>query len=330
MKTSRLNLLFFFFLLAGSLFLTSCENEDNFIPYEKSQSFNYSRTKAITALKDLPSEPFRFEIFSDWGGPFFFPDESVIEFKAGSFLLNGVPVSNKFVQVEVTLVRNKSQVVGNLLSTSSGDKLIESGGMVNVRAFCDGKELTLDPDKGYTLKLSVPGGNFNPAMELFYGEETDTGINWSEADNDPKTQNNIFLSEWTRDSSGRQVIGMECFPKKFGWVNCDFFSKLNDKPLTNPCFIPHGPSNGDTVDLQAFAVFKNYLMIIQPCCVENKDEICFGPLPIGEPVYYLIIGKGKQDYYLGYVEKNVESDEKVVINLSVKTLQEVKDFLANL
>lgn len=330
MKTSNFNLIIWSMALIGCLGLVSCENEDSFIPDNEPAKFNYSRTDSKLALETIKPDAYRFEIYSDWGGQCWFPDESVLEFQGGSFLLNGSRVTGKNVQIVVEWVRNKSQMVSNLASTSSGNQIIETGGMANVRAFCDGKEVTIDPSKGYTLKLSVPSGNIDPSMELFYGEETERGINWVEADGDPKTQNNVFLSEWSRDSAGRNIIGMECFPKKLGWVNCDFFSKLNGKPLTNPCLIPHGPANGDSVVLESFAVFKNFQIVIQPCCPSADKEICFGPLPIGEPVYYIIIGKGNKGYYLGYVEKDVIADDHVVIDLKIVTLQEIKDFLATL
>ncbi|MBK8954184.1 MAG: hypothetical protein IPM34_01320 [Saprospiraceae bacterium] len=330
MRTSKLYFFIWSMGLIGCLGLVSCENEDTFIPDNESSTFSYSRDISKVSLQDLKPDAYRFEIFSDWGGGYFFPDGSGIEFQGNSFLLNGSLVTGKIIQIEVELVRNKTQMVSHLAGTSSGDKIIESGGMANVRAFCDGKELTIDPARGYVLRLSVPGGNFNPGMELFYGEETNNGINWIEADGDPQTQNNVFFAEWTPDSTGRDVLGMECFPKKLGWVNCDYFSKLNDKPLGIPCLIAHGPSNGDVVNLEAFAVFKNYMVVIQPCCKGSKEEVCFGPLPVGEPVYYIMIGKGNKGYYLGYLEKDIIADDKVVIELEIKTLQEIKDFLNTL
>ncbi|MBK9107235.1 MAG: hypothetical protein IPM92_02340 [Saprospiraceae bacterium] len=330
MKTSKFNFYFGLFVLTSLFGLTSCEDVDTFEPYDKPATFNFSRPESKLALQDLKDKSLSFQVYSNFGGTFIFPDSSMITFYPQSFLLNGVPVTNKIIEIEIDLVRRKSDMVEQLLATSSGNKIIESGGMVNVRAFCDGKELTVDPQIGYNLKIAVPNGNIPVEMELFYGEETVNGINWVEADGDPSVQNNVFQSEWTLDSTGRFVIGMECFPKKFGWVNCDYFSKFNNVPLTQPCLIVNGPANGDSVFLHAIAVFKKEMIIIQPCCNQQVDEICFGPLPIGEPVYYIVIGKGNKGYYLGYVEKNIETDDKVVIRIDLKTLQEIKDFLANL
>ena len=281
-------------------------------------------------MKDLKNSHFTFQIDADTGGEFYLPDVSKLTFYPGSFLQNGARITNKKVTVELDYVRSKKEMVENLLGTSSNGKIIETGGMVNVQVYCDGKPVSLDPAKCYQLNMVVAGGNIPNEMDMFYGEETDAGINWVEADGDPSVQNNITVTEWARDSVSRFVIGMECFPKKFGWVNCDFFCKSNNKALTNPCLIGIGPTNGDSIFVQGFAVFKNLNVIINPCCSTNPEEMCFGPLPVDAEVYYILIGKGKLGYYLGYVEKKVIVDDKVVIHMELKTLQEIKDFLATL
>lgn len=330
MKTSKFNLFFGLVILTSLFGLSSCENVDTFEPYDKPATFSFSRPESKLELQVLKDESVSLPIHSNFGGTYIFPDSSMITFYPQSFLLNGVPVTDKIIQIEVDLVRRKSDMVEQLLGTSSGNKIIESGGMVNVRAFCDGKELTVDPQIGYNLRLAVPNGGVPSGMELFYGEETTSGINWVEADGDPSTQDNVFQSEWTLDSTGRFVLGMECVPKKLGWVNCDFFSKLNNIPLTNPCIIVSGPANGDKVFLHVSAVLKNYMVIINPCCNTNSDEACFGPLPVGEPVTYIVIGTGSKGLYLGYTEKNIVTDDKVLIRIELKTLQEIKDFLLTL
>ncbi len=330
MKTSIQFFRHLAFFAMALILVTSCEDTDVFNPYDGHSRITLDRSGSLEQMKDLNASHFTFQVDADNGGVYYLPDDSRIIFYSGSFLLNGAVITNKKITIELDYVRSKKEMVENLLGTSSNGKIIETGGMVNVRAYCEGKPVLLDPAKGYILNIVAPTGNIPKEMEMFYGEETDKGINWVEADGDPSSQNTILVTEWARDSSGRFVIGMECFPKKFGWVNCDFFSKLNDQPLTNPCLIPKGPSNGDSIVVQAFAVFKSYNVIINPCCSTDPDEMCFGPLPVDADVYYIIIGKGKLGYYFGYVEKKVIVNDKVVIQIEPKTLQEIKDFLATL
>ncbi|MBK6545041.1 MAG: hypothetical protein IPO78_00890 [Saprospiraceae bacterium] len=329
MKTNSLLKITSVFILHFMLLFQACSDVDTFTPYNDETTFQFDRNQAISDFKDLKSTHTVFSFYAGYGHIHNFPDDSQIEFYPNSFTLNGNPIGNKLITIEIDFILNKKEMVENLVGTNSGNQILVSGGMVNVLAHCNGMPLELAPTSEYSLRIATKN-QIPDEMEMFYGEETETGINWIESDNDPNTQNNVNQSEWVRDSNSRFTIGMECFPKKLGWVNCDYFTKDNTQEKTNPCLIATTPPNGDSINLTAVCVFKNLNVMLNPCCTTDKDKICFGPLPINEAVYYIIIGKGKQNYYLGYVEKTILKDDVVSINLEVKTLQEIKDFLSTL
>jgi hypothetical protein len=60
------------------------------------------------------------------------------------------------------------------------------------------------------------------------------------------------------------------------------------------------------------------------------DEICFAPIPIGEDVIYIAIGKGVNDYYLGHVRKNIEPNELVRIQADKVSEADLKTFISTL
>ncbi|HEY0030198.1 MAG TPA: hypothetical protein VGC65_05525 [Bacteroidia bacterium] len=76
--------------------------------------------------------------------------------------------------------------VGNNLSTGSGDKLLETAGMVNITASENGKPLTIKKGKEYALYF--PKKEEKKDMQLFYGNHDANGqIDWSLAEN-PKAK----------------------------------------------------------------------------------------------------------------------------------------------
>ena len=141
--------------------------------------------------------------------------------------------------------------------------------MVNVLAHCNGMPLELAPTSEYSLRIATKN-QIPDEMEMFYGEETETGINWIESDNDPNTQNNVNQSEWVRDSNSRFTIGMECFPKKLGWVNCDYFTKDNTQEKTNPCLIATTPPNG-AVSYTHLRAHETVLDLVCRLLLEKKN-----------------------------------------------------------
>lgn len=95
----------------------------------------------------------------------------------GSFLDDNGNTITGNVDFEVKEALNTAQIVMGGLSSMSGDKLLESGGMFYVNARQDGKTVKINPENG--IYTEVPTDEVNPNMQLFEGKRMENGsIDW--------------------------------------------------------------------------------------------------------------------------------------------------------
>ncbi len=315
-------------LLSLIFILVSCNDIDTFNPL--SNTINIENNDAISLLVDLQSELYNFEFNAAVGNTCTFPDGSQVIFAANSFLYNGQSVGSKTIKVQIRKILKKKDMTKNNTGTNSDNEILESAGMFYTEAFFENKLLELAPGVKYTIKIPANISNLPKTLEMFYGEETKYGINWKEADNDPNTQNNVFSTEWKlKDTITRLFTGIQCFPERLKWVNCDYFVKFEGKQRSNPCILPIIQPAGDQITLAAFCVFKNYNIVISPCC-SKENLICFNQLPNDEDVIYVFIGKGKKNFYLGHLEKKTSKDETSQVQCEIVTLEELNQYLNSL
>ncbi|MGB3198760.1 MAG: hypothetical protein WBB17_13620 [Saprospiraceae bacterium] len=323
----------YLFILISIISLNSCEDQITFIPDAKS-ALQYFGADYRSTFKDLNNSIYEFEFDPIKDAGLTFPDESNIMFQANSFQYEdgNKNLTCQKVKARITFIRTQKEMVANQIGTNATEnRSLVSGGMVDVHIYCGDKELMLIPGKNYTLRLTLDQANFKDEFEMFYGVEKEFGTVWEEADNDPNVQNNIQRSEWRSPNTGGVFEGIICFPEKLKWVNCDYFTKFKDLDKTEPCIKATIANVGDTIKLISYCVFKNLNIVIAPCCnPAGTEEVCFGPIPIGEDVEYIIVGKGKVDYYLGHVRKLVEKNEHTSIQVNKSTLDEIKMYISTL
>lgn len=331
-----MKILNFKFNLIALSFLFSvfaCEDQINFIadPPNPNQFFGPNfRDKFESLNNDIHT----FEFDPKTGGGYKFPDDSRIYFSPNTLRVPGdtVPCTCPKVIAKVTFIRKQKDMVAAQIGTNAEDeRILVSGGMADVRVYCEGVELELIPGSKYELGFSMNHKDFKDEYEMFYGEEKSYGTVWIEADRDPSIQNNVVLSEWRSPTTGANVQGIACFPEKLRKVNCDYFVKMDPALMTKPCVKPIVTVSGDTIQFVTYCVFKNLNIVITPCCKNGStDEICFAPIPIGEDVVYIVIGKGVNDYYLGHVRKNIEPNELVKIQADKISEADLKTFISTL
>lgn len=96
---------------------------------------------------------------------------------------NGSPVAEGEVTLQIQEYYGLSDMLMAGLSTSSNHKLLATGGMVNLTALAQGQELQLAPQKEIGVGMPIRKGQFDPAMELFLGDDKDPHhsglINWN-------------------------------------------------------------------------------------------------------------------------------------------------------
>ena len=103
---------------------------------------------------------------------------------ADAFLYpDGSPVT-KDVEVLLTEIANKPDLILNNLPTISNGRMLVSGGVIKIEAVADGKQLHLAPGK--SVLVNFPGG-YVQDMQLFKGQYNAAGqMNWVPMSDAPK------------------------------------------------------------------------------------------------------------------------------------------------
>jgi hypothetical protein len=111
--------------------------------------------------------------------------DTVIETKGGMLLSvpaqgfldeKGQPVNGK-VELVIKEALDAASIIRAGLSSRSGDKLLESGGMFFIDARQHGKELKVNPSRG--IYAQIPTDTVKPGMQLFAGKRMPDGtIDW--------------------------------------------------------------------------------------------------------------------------------------------------------
>src|SRR5687767_8740078 len=92
---------------------------------------------------------------------------------------DGTPVTDS-IKIELKEFYKKSDIVLAELSTESNGKLLETGGMINIQATSEGREIEIKADKRIIAHFPKSKSS-NQKMNLFYGDKssTDTSVtNW--------------------------------------------------------------------------------------------------------------------------------------------------------
>ncbi|MBP8917868.1 MAG: hypothetical protein KBG70_14065, partial [Chitinophagales bacterium] len=105
---------------------------------------------------------------------------TTVKFDPGIFVYadNKMPVSEDII-ISVTEYLSTSDFLFKGLSTTSNNQLIETAGMVYLDASAGGRIVEIKAGEYYNIE--IPSSTEKENMELFYGKETEDGINWVSA-----------------------------------------------------------------------------------------------------------------------------------------------------
>ena len=82
------------------------------------------------------------------------------------------------VQIDIKECYSLADFIGDNLTTTSGDRILETAGMVNITVSGNGQPLTMKDGKEYALYFPRNGQQGN--MELFYGNHDPNGqMDWT-------------------------------------------------------------------------------------------------------------------------------------------------------
>lgn len=141
---------------------------------------------------------------------------TIIYIKAKSFAYKGKAFKGKMVNLKIQEILKPSDAILQNLTTTSNGRILETGGMVNIKAQWGKRQLELLPGKELTVMIPKEGKILSNA-QIFKGQRTphDSSMNWT-------ASNNSVLNSF--DYADLQYCGGSmCLSGGFGPPLCPFF-----------------------------------------------------------------------------------------------------------
>ncbi len=210
---------------------------------------------------------------------------TIVVFNKNSFMHeDGSDVKGK-VKIYLTEYYDYSDMLFANLTTSSRNRMLETGGMVHISATSGGDEVFLKP--GETIEIKFPTRNRLYDMHLFAGQPRDENdiMDWAERDSWDESES---YDEWEGEYYG-ELDGeyYETYSKsagrldyyilhtaELGWINCDRFNEETNKA---DFFVSIDTTFAPAVRM----VFKD-IKSVMPGYVQPNGQIKFDQLPVGQ------------------------------------------------
>jgi len=193
------------------------------------------------------------------------------------------------------------------MSTVSNSSVTEAAGALRVRAFKNGTELVLKPNKKYYAEMTN-ANNLLANMSVYYGENKDYDVNWSAA-------TDLISGVVTNVSSYYLSVA------QMGWVTAAK-AHSSSAPTTIVKLEVEG-SGTDNIDVYISA--KNYFSVVK---VKKLTSIA---IPTGEDVRIVAMAMDQdKKYRLHFSNENVTSGITLKLDMKEVTEQELLDKLASL
>ena len=190
------------------------------------------------------------------------------------------------VNVELSLLKKKGDMIRMNTPTTSNGYLLISGGEIFIRLKKENNEVHLSPGARIQFKFNdVP---VNTQMRFFAGDESiPERFNWL-AD----TSSGNYVSPNTQ--------GYEVLTNHLHWINCDYFYNYNTSGqglvTVNADLAPYF-TNANTL---AFTVFKDFRSVVGMYGDVSTRKFSCTKLPGGKAIAVVIISKQGNDYFFGY------------------------------
>ncbi|MES2763744.1 MAG: hypothetical protein V4677_16130 [Bacteroidota bacterium] len=165
MKRSLLLLSFLALLIITYSCSTGSGNEKKIIPIN-------SVNDVLTNLQPLVQS---FEIKFDEENLIKGKKGTAIYIPANAFQFADGSVPDENIVIELKECYSLSDMIAENLSTMSGDKILQTGGMINIKASSDGKELLVKDGKA--IVIGFPKNNRKDTMDLFFDYQQPDGPN---------------------------------------------------------------------------------------------------------------------------------------------------------
>lgn len=221
------------------------------------------------------------------------------------------------LKIEITEVFEKRDILARGLNTiSASGALFESGGMIQIKAICNGRILTLLP--GRTLKIQLP--HTDPQNGYFVFNQT---VSTPDDHRWTNSGQEVFKAEWPI-TSGTQT-GYEMLVRNLGWAAC---GRLLTEPTSSFCIaLPAGFADQNTL---AYMVFKNQSIVAPMQFVLAENQFCFANAPMGYQIQMVAVSKLGGQYWLGRAETEIGTNATVPVDTQQMTEDAVLSFVKGL
>lgn len=209
----------------------------------------------------------------------------------------------------------KGDILAAGLTTHSGRRMLQSGGMIYLQATCKGKKLRLVSGKTIKVQFPTNGAKKEKGMHTFYGRHQDNLTNWvpsireeGKTQDKPKPKPEVMIApidgegdseiEYEGEEEQMYADKSEAYfmeSSRLGWINCDRFYEIPEK---TDLFVKADSAMKPSVRL-VFADIKS----VVPGYKYGKDyTVKFDDMPKGKVATVVVfVTKGDQ-IYLGMEE----------------------------
>lgn len=329
-----------------TLFLFSCS-------LDKGEQVDISTDLSDLSARSNPIQTFEYNpendtlIVGSLGTKIFIPANSLV-------FDNGEQATSK-VTLSLKEVYSISDMILNGLSTTTNEKLLETSGMINLKASSSGKTLNLKP--GSPVRIQFKNVASAPFMRTYLGQVDSTGVHWQlDAKNvydtvkfDEPTEYIVALeygadvvfsgtvtygivgndtielkrAEFEGDLIGADTIAYSYDPPfyeihstELNWINCDFFINSDDN-------IGVLTNKLDKAKSRNFLIFHDYYSIMSSWEVEKGNSV-FRNIPRGSKVTAIGIAKKDSEYYLAVRDATLEEEnQQIMLDYKKSSLEKI-------
>jgi len=286
---------------------------------------------AVNALFDsISPKPLTESFNNESGATLHFNSNVDLIFQPGSFVtLSGAAVTGK-VNIELTKLLTKGDMIKAMQATIHYNALLESAGAFFVKASKDGQELELSPGVSYLIQYTDPDNDPKPYMLVFNGKEgglapagVDPEFTWL------KSADGSSVKNFTRSGQGGgDQAGYEILSTKLKWVSAARQSYYNAGSSHLTAILPLNFTNKNTV---VFAVFESCKTVVPLYSDYNTRAFRASYLPQQQEMTIISISKIGKDFY--YNEKDISDIGSLGIfklRPEKKSIQDILEHLSSL
>ena len=242
------------------------------------------------------------------------PEDVTVDIPANACVTKNNQICKGKLDIEVLVLRTKGEIVTFDKPTTSGGKLLVSGGVVYISVKQKGEDVKLA--SGKTLKIRVKSSAEIDGMKLFEGKSMGRfNFDWT-----PITGNfgAVTAVIWQDSSQSRENKGFDIVTDRFGWINCDKFH--DEGNLTNKFAVTLADSFSNR-NTSIYLVFKDINSVVKLEGVSSSKQFNipngYKGIPIGRKISVVSISNFDNGHTPAYSLIDIQ-ETTVVANNTLK------------